>query len=138
VAGNLGAKTVQISAGNLEKLIRQRAKAQDLESAKQQVAADLDPLVASLQAALNLSAAETAPQATAQIAVDPAKSREAAAQLIKLLAEFDPGAVDFIEVNQSLLAPLFTMGAWEELKKQAQSYAFQECQAMVEQAVGNS
>jgi two-component system sensor histidine kinase/response regulator len=138
VAGNLGAKTVQISAGNLEKLIRQRAKAQDLESAKQQVAADLDPLVASLQAALNLSAAETAPQATEQIAVDPAKSREAAAQLIKLLAEFDPGAVDFIEVNQSLLAPLFTMGAWEELKKQAQSYAFQECQAMVEQAVGNS
>jgi acyl-CoA-binding protein len=70
-------------------------------------------------------------------AVDPAQSRAAATQLTRLLAEFDPGAVDFIDANQNLLRALFTVEAWEQLRKHAQAYAFQECQALVEQALGN-
>jgi two-component system sensor histidine kinase/response regulator len=138
VAGNIGAKSVQAGAGTLEKLIRSHATTEEVESAKQKVAADLDPLIARLQLALSSPTHQTVPQASAPAAVDPAQSRAAAEELRKLLAEFDPGAVDFIEANQGLLRALFTAGIWEELRKQAQAYAFQECETLVEQAVRNS
>ena len=53
VAGNIGAKPVQLAAGELEKLIRDRAAVTEVESAKQEVAAALDPLLTPLQSALN-------------------------------------------------------------------------------------
>jgi hypothetical protein len=67
----------------------------------------------------------------------PAQSREAAAQLQKLLAEFDPGAADFIEANQSALRPLFTGDSWAEFEKLVQSYSFADAQAQLEQASKN-
>ena len=137
VAGNIGAKPVQASAGNLEKLISQGTTAEQIESAKQQVAADLDPLIARLQAALSSSAPETSAQATAPAAANPAQAREAAAQLLRLLAEFDPGAVDFIETNEALLRLLFNAEAWEQMRKHAQTYAFQECQVLLEEGIRN-
>src|SRR6185295_11664979 len=49
VAGNIGAKSVQSTAAVLEKAIRSKAAVLELDSAKQQVAAALDPLTAQLQ-----------------------------------------------------------------------------------------
>jgi len=68
-------------------------------------------------------------------AVNAEHARELAAQLAKLLTEFDPGAADFIEANQGTLKSLFSAESWEQLTKQAQAYAFPECQALVEKAV---
>jgi hypothetical protein len=54
------------------------------------------------------------------------------------LAEFDPGAADFIEANQGTLKTLFSAELWEQLTKHAQAYAFPECQAVLEKAGTNS
>jgi PAS domain S-box-containing protein len=134
VAGNIGAKPVQTAAGVVEKLIHDRAAAADTESALRQAAVALDPLLAQLRNALP-SSATAAALPTSQAAVDPAHSRAAAAQLIKLLSEFDPGAADFVETNQAALRPLFSGDAWPQFEKLVQGYAFADAQSQLEQAL---
>jgi HPt (histidine-containing phosphotransfer) domain-containing protein len=136
VAGNIGAKPVQTAAGVVEKLIRDRAAAAETESALRQVAAALDPLLAQLRNALP-SPAPTNLLTTTHPAADPAQPRAAAAQLTKLLSEFDPGAVDCIEANQAALRSLFPGDAWSQFEKLVQSYAFADAQAQLERALKN-
>ena len=87
MAGNIGATQVQSAAGVLEKSIRDRAAANDVEAAKQQVAAALDPLVGGLQARWMPTASEVSAVNRRQPPADPAQSREAAAHLTALLSE---------------------------------------------------
>ena len=65
----------------------------------------------------------------------PAQSREAAAQLAKLLADFDPGAADFIEKNAGTLQPIFNNGKWTEFEKLVQGYSFADAQGQLEAAL---
>jgi len=94
VAGNIGAKAVQAAAGVLERLIREKAGSADVDVARQKVAALLDPLVGQVRSTCGSPTAEVAPKASAVTAVDSVKSREAAARLMGLLSEYDPGAGD--------------------------------------------
>jgi two-component system sensor histidine kinase/response regulator len=135
VAGNIGAKVVQGPAGALEKVIRDRADATAVESAKQAVAAVLDPLIAGLRTALGSPASETAVQALTALPVDPAQTREAAVQLTKLLSESDPGAADFITANRTVLQPLFNDGTWAKFEQLVQGYSFGDAQTHLEQAL---
>jgi len=134
VAGNVGAKSVHGVAAVLEKAIHSKAPAAEVESAKHQVAAALDPLIAGLNAGLGSPAAKPA-AATPAPMVDPVKSRETAAQLSKLISEFDPGAADFIEANRAALQPLFHDGTWAEFEKLVQGYSFADAQAQLERAL---
>ena len=134
VAGNIGAKAVQAVAGELEKLIRGRAPAAELESSQQKVAAALDPLLAQLRSESNPPASDIPAPAAAPPA-DPAQTRAAATQLTKLLSEFDSGAVEFIEANHAALRPLFAGEAWQAFEKLVQDYAFADAQAKLEQSL---
>jgi hypothetical protein len=67
--------------------------------------------------------------------VDAAGSREAAARLIALLSELDPGAADFVETHRAALRPLFDDGAWREFEGFVQGYAFADAQARLEEAL---
>jgi CheY-like chemotaxis protein len=135
VAGNIGAKSVQSAAGALEKHIRAKAAAGEVDSVKQEVAAALAPLVAQMRSALNSAPPETPPQTQVVSVASPEQSREAAAALIKLLSECDPGAADFIEVNRAALQPLFSEGEWPQFDGFVQGYAFADAQAQLEQAL---
>jgi two-component system, sensor histidine kinase and response regulator len=135
VAGNIGATQVQAAAGALEKGIRDGATGQDLDVARQRVAAALDPLVADLRARLPSSAPEAVVESNAPAMVDPARSRDAAAKLSTLLAELDPAAADFIETNHAVLRPLFDGQTWPEFEKLVQGYAFTDAQGQLEQAL---
>jgi len=138
VAGNLGAKPVQAAAGALEKLIRGRAAAAETESALRRVAAAIDPLLARLKNSLP-SPAPTTTLATSPPPppADPAHARAAAAQLMNLLSESDPGTAEFIEANQAVLRSLLPGDAWPQFEKLVQDYAFAEAQAQLEQALKN-
>jgi two-component system sensor histidine kinase/response regulator len=137
VAGNIGAKAVQAAAGALEKLIRAKAAAAEVAPAEQQVAAALDPLIAQLQAALGRPASAASTPTATSATVNPAQSRAAAGQLIKLLSEFDPSAADFVEANRAALRPLFAAEAWAQFEKLVQGYAFAEAKNHVEQALNS-
>jgi hypothetical protein len=55
--------------------------------------------------------------------------------LTKLLSEFDPGAVEFIEANQQAMRAMLPGEAWPQFEKLVQGYAFAEAQAQLEQAL---
>jgi PAS domain S-box-containing protein len=139
VAGSIGARPIQAAAGALEKLIRERASAGDVESAGRRVAAALDPLVAGLRAALGSGSPQdaTGAGAAAPAAADPAQSREAAARLARLLSESDPGAADFIEANRGALRPMFPGEAWAQFEGLVQGYAFSDAEARLGDALGS-
>jgi two-component system sensor histidine kinase/response regulator len=135
VAGNIGAKPVQAAAGALEKLIGARASSTEIEAAGHQAAEALDSLLSQLRSALS-SAPPGMPQPEAPASpVDPALVRAAAAQMTKLLSEFDAGAGEFIEANQAALRPLFSGDAWPQFEKLVQDYAFAQAQVQLEQAL---
>jgi hypothetical protein len=133
VAGNIGAKAVQSAAGTLEILIRDRASAAELDSAKQSVSAALDPLVAQIQAAVSATACDFEVDLTGPTA-DPAEARQAAAHLNRLLTECDPGAADFIAANRATLRPLFAGETWPQFEKLVQNYSFADAQEKLDQA----
>jgi two-component system sensor histidine kinase/response regulator len=134
VAGNIGAKRVHSAAAALENAIRQRAAPGDVDSARQEVAAALAPLVTGLRAVLG-STPSASPEPSLAVEANPARSREAAARLVMLLSDFDPGAADFVEANQTLLQPLFAAAAWPEFESLVQNYAFADAQAQLERAL---
>jgi HPt (histidine-containing phosphotransfer) domain-containing protein len=134
VAGNIGATHVRSAAGALEKLIRGRASSKDVETAADQFAARLERLIMELRAVLKQIPAPP-DRATPTAPIDPAQSRQAAAQLTKLLAELDPGAADFLEANHAALRPLFAGAVWPEFEALVQGYAFADAQARLEQAM---
>jgi hypothetical protein len=120
----------------LEKLIRERAASAEVEAAKRQVAGALDPLVAQLVSALPSTVpGSPAPDTAPSPPVDPAQTHAAAAQLAKLLSEFDPGGAEFIEANHAALRSLFSGDTWPQFEKLVQNYAFAEAQAQLEQAL---
>ena len=67
--------------------------------------------------------------------MDPAQTRAAAAELAKLLSEFDPGAVDFLESNGAALQPLFAGESWAQLATLLQSYSFSDAQTLLEESL---
>ncbi len=136
VAGNIGAKSVHSVAASLEKVIRSQASAAEVEAAQQQVATVLEPLIAGLNASLG-APASSSPAPVVAAAIDPVQMRETATQLNKLLAEFDPGAADFVAVNRAALLPLFSNGDWPEFEKLIQDYTFADAQSRLEQALKN-
>jgi two-component system sensor histidine kinase/response regulator len=137
VAGNLGAKAVQAAAGALEKLIHARSGPEEVGPAKEQLAAALASLLPALNAVLSSASPEN-PEPSVAAASAPEQSGAVTEQLTKLLTESDPAVADFIDANQGLLRPLFTPEAWQQMRKHAQAYAFDECRTFVEQAIQNS
>jgi len=136
VAGNIGAKRVQATAGSLEKLIRDRATAAELAAATSEVAAALEPLLVQLRSTLpKLESPSTASAWPAAPVADFAQARATASQLTKLLLEYDAGALEFIESNRTILGPLFPGGSWDQFDKHMQAYSFADAQAQLAQAL---
>ena len=136
VAGNLGAKDLQSAAAEVERAIRVKADAATLETAQRRFAEHLDALMVPLRPALGGEETAAAPSSFARAAsVNLVQTREVAAQLIKLLAEFDPGAADFIEANRTALQPLFADDSWTPFEKRVQGYAFADAQTQLETAL---
>ena len=132
VAANLGVKTVQLAAGELEKAIHDGADAARLESLRQQFATVLTPFVDRLRAALGEEPAF--PAAPKAMVVDPAQLKLVVEQMTRHLAEFDAAASDCLEANRGVFASLFSAEEFGKFEQQVQGYAFGEALAQLEQA----
>ena len=132
VAGNLGVKTVQLAAGELEKAIHNGADAARLESLRQQFATVLTPFVDRLRAALGEE--PVSPAALKAMVVDPAQLKLVVEQMTRHLAELDAAASDCLEANRGVFASLFSAEEFGKFEQQVQGYAFGEALAQLEQA----
>jgi HPt (histidine-containing phosphotransfer) domain-containing protein len=133
VAGGLGAGLVQTAAAAVEKLLRDRVAPGATNPALEQLAAVIDPFLTRLRAAL----ATTSTAAAATPAIAPGRTRDIAAQLKKLFADFDTNAVSFAEENEASLRPAFDATTWEQFLRQTQQFAFADAQALLDQALAH-
>ena len=116
VAGNIGAGGVQSAASALERVIRDRSNADEIERVRQRVGVVLEPLATGIRAALGTAGSDASAPVPPAAPTDPARSREAAAQLTALLSESDPAAGEFIDANRDALRPLFDAAGWSEFE----------------------
>jgi two-component system sensor histidine kinase/response regulator len=135
VAGNIGARAVQSAAGVLERVIRDRSNADDVERARQQVEAVLGPLAAAIRDAVAMVESEGSAPVQPAAPASPAQSREAAAQLAALLSASDPGAAEFVDANRDVLRPLFDAAGWSAFESLVQGYGFADAQAQLDHAL---
>jgi two-component system, sensor histidine kinase and response regulator len=144
VAGNIGAIRVQAAAGRLERSIRDRAPAAEVDAATREAREELDQLVTLLRSALAAGDDSPRPEApressriTLPLAAAPtfAQSSEAAARLATLLTDFDPSAASFLEANEAALRSLFAGGTWGEFEQHVLDYAFTEARDELRHAV---
>ncbi len=131
VAGNLGAKPVQAAAAAVEKMLRERAAAATLAPAMQELSTVLDSLLENLRAKLPDEPVE----ASAAAPADPVRTRVVATELATLLANFDAGAVDFLEANSAVLRPAFAAAAWTAFQDQIKAYGFADALTLLREAV---
>jgi two-component system sensor histidine kinase/response regulator len=132
IAGNLGAKTVQSAASELEKAIREHAGPAQLETLRQRFGENLAALVDRLGPALGDE--KPAPAAVPATDVDPARLKPVVEQVLKQLSEFDAAAADGLEANRALFASLFSAEEFVQFEQYLQGYAFGEAQALLERA----
>src|SRR5437588_10805461 len=132
VAANLGVKTLQLAAGELEKAIHDGADAARLEALRKQFATVLTPFVGRLRAALGEE--PVSPAAPKAMVVDPAQLQLVVEQMTRHLAEFDSAACDCLEANRGMFASLFSAEEFGKFEQQVQGYAFGEALAQLEQA----
>jgi CheY-like chemotaxis protein len=131
VAGNLGARSVQSAASELEKALREHADSAQIEVARQRFAAHLDTLMGQLRPALG----EEQPAAAAlPAAVEPAHLQPVVAQMLQQLSEFDAAVADGFEAHRGLFAALFSAEEFARFEQHLQGYAFAEAQALLESA----
>ena len=135
VAGNIGARAVQSAAGVLERVIRDRSNADDVERARQQVEAVLGPLAAGIRDAVAMVEAQGSAPFEPAAPASPAQSREAAAQLAALLSDSDPGAAEFVDANRAVLRLLFDAAGWSAFESLVQGYGFADAEAQLDHAL---
>jgi signal transduction histidine kinase/CheY-like chemotaxis protein len=134
VAGNIGATHVQSAAGVLEKSIRDGAPGTGLESAMQDVAARLVPVIAEIRGLLPAEVSEPVKVPPA-VPVDPAQSRETAAGLMALLLDMDPAAIEYMDAHHAALRSVFADAEWPAFEGLVRGYAFADAQAQLEHAL---
>jgi len=138
VAGNIGANGVQSAAAALERAIRDRSPADEVERVRQRVGLVLEPLATGIRATLGTAGSDASAPAQPAAPTSPARSREATAKLAALLSDSDPAAGEFIEANRDALSPLFDAAGWSEFETLVQGYAFADAQSRLEHALKTS
>jgi HPt (histidine-containing phosphotransfer) domain-containing protein len=129
VAANLGAKTVQAAASELERAIRGHASPDHVETLRQRFGATLAALLTPLRSALGET--PPAPTTVPAAAVDPEKLKPALALLLKQLSECDAAATETFETHRALFAALFSAEQLGQFEQRLQGYVFAEAQALL-------
>jgi two-component system sensor histidine kinase/response regulator len=131
VAGNLGARPIQLLAGELEKAISVKVPGAELTPLLHEFSSALDTFVKNLRAAL--PPVESAQVATAPTAVlDPEQSKEVVRTMMAHLNNFDPAAGECLESHRYVFQALFADGQFASFEQHIGGFAFADALALLE------
>jgi PAS domain S-box-containing protein len=133
LAGNLGADGVQGAAAELETGMASPVEASRIEAMRQQLAEELARLHDHLRPVL--AARPTSVTRSPGTSVDADAMTVLVAQMRIRLGEFDPGAVEYLELHRAAFGSLLSPADLLRFEQCIQSYAFSEAEAVLEQAV---
>jgi PAS domain S-box-containing protein len=121
VAGNIGARGVQVAAGELERACRMGEDEERIGALANRVLAELAPVLAGLSP---LAASAESGLAAPATSADAARAGEAIARLDALLAGGDAAAADLMEAESALLAAAL-LGRYEQIATAIQAFDFE-------------
>ena len=124
LAGNIGANPVQTEARALEELLRARADASEVESARLRLATELATLVASLQPFLRSRALTT--ESDDELPADASGVPDLLKTLVPLLEDSDPAAIDTVAAEKAALRALFPSDELTAFVRLVEGYSFEE------------
>jgi len=129
VSGNLGIRTVQEVAAQLEKEIATQRTSAELAPVLREFKATLEGFVSRLHAALPR-------EETVSVLVTPLDAQQAGqviAEMIGHLNNFDPAAGDCLETNRTVFRALLPGESFITFKQQVDGFAFADALAGLEQ-----
>jgi len=133
VAGNLGARPIQMLAGKVEKAISTKTPSAELTPLLQEFGSALGEFVNSLRAAF--PAAESAPPAPATAApVDPEQIKSVVQAMIAHLNNFDPAAGECLEAGREVFRTLLPADKFASFEQHVTGFAFADALALLEPA----
>jgi two-component system sensor histidine kinase/response regulator len=124
VAGNIGAKSVQAAAAELEKALRSDGGTLRLESLRNKLGGELAGLRAAVGSLLGPEEEERPPETSAP--ADPAQLKAALEKLSALLSDSDAAAIDLLEAEGPVLRTLFDTAGFARFTKLITAYAFDD------------
>ena len=130
-AGNLGSHGVQVSAGNLEKAIREGADAARVDELRQTLSYELSSLLSRIAAGLGEEAIAASLPGEPE---DPQQVQRVVVQMLNQLWVCDAATVETLEAHRGALKSVFRRGGFESFEKQVRDYAFGTAQTLLEEA----
>ena len=134
VAANLGARTVQAAAAQLEAALHDSTNAGQVDALQQQFDAVLVPFVEQLRRALGEEEHASVAMIDTFDSVDPVLQAAVIAQMRAHLAECDAAAAQCLETHRGLFAALLPGDAFHLFEQRVQDYAFADAEAQLQQA----
>ena len=125
-AGDIGASAVQSAAAALARTVHEPPDPVETESRWKELDKVVRDLVAELKPVLKPKEAKPAPvrRMPAPPPMNPTQLRKAANEIVRLLAEQDPGARDCLKANRATFRSAFTAEAFEEFEQCVKSSDF--------------
>jgi len=133
VAGNIGARSVQASAGDLERAIRSDAVQDHLV---ERVDSELSTIVGRIRASLSGPATAHAKDAAAPPA-DPEKFKSVLTRLMGLVSENDGDALDCLNDNAPMLQSGLASGDYAAIEKALNQFEFDAALERIKAAVAS-
>jgi hypothetical protein len=131
VAGNLGARPIQLLAGKVEKAISTKIPSAQLAAHLQELGSALGDFVNALRATLP-PVESAAPPASATASVDPEQVKSVVQAMIANLYSFDPAAGECLEANREVFRALFPGEKFATFEQHVSGFAFADALALLE------
>jgi CheY-like chemotaxis protein len=132
VAGNLGAGSIQLFAGELEDAVRHGAPMQQIQGALERTAAALDGFIAALMASPGLIKAKSTLARESLGVTEHAEAKRISSQIRMLLAADDPDAQAQWETHAPLLKAHYSNGA--EIEAAINDFAYEQALELLNEA----
>ncbi len=135
VAGNLGVQHVPSAAAKVETLLKDGLREGDFKQAIVKLSAALDPIIERLGDWRNAELQSSSSQpSTPASDTDTKQTQVVVANLAKMLADFDAGAVDFTDENQTALRPIFDSMTWSQFTRHLRRFEFSDAGKLLDDA----
>jgi two-component system, sensor histidine kinase and response regulator len=132
VAGNLGASSVRVAAGQVESAIRQHAAREQIEALRQTLASELASVVASMEPVV-ATAVDDEDEPPLPLA-DAVTLQVSVGRVTALLEQFDPAAVACVESERHVLRTIFTREEFAAFERLVNGYSFDDAIACLRAA----
>lgn len=130
LGGSIGARALQSTAGDVERLLQENASGDQIAVAINEVTRTLSPIIAELRSTFAAQVNKRDDPAPAGPISD--RTRELVAEAARLLDDFDAGVMGLLDTHRTELRVAFESTEWKIFTDHVGAFAFAEARAALE------